>query len=60
MSSQSTADIPVGDTAPVSATTGGPAPEGGAQKAEKASHRWWVLGVIALAQLMVVLDATIV
>ncbi|MEV6006336.1 MFS transporter [Streptomyces sp. NPDC051976] len=60
MSSQSTADIPVGDTAPVSATTGGRAPSGGAQKAEKASHRWWVLGVIALAQLMVVLDATIV
>ncbi|MFJ1897090.1 MULTISPECIES: MFS transporter [unclassified Streptomyces] len=25
-----------------------------------ASHRWWVLGVIGLAQLMVVLDATIV
>src|SRR5882757_9472761 len=24
------------------------------------AHRWWVLGVIALAQLMVVLDATIV
>jgi EmrB/QacA subfamily drug resistance transporter len=24
------------------------------------SHRWWVLGVVALAQLMVVLDATIV
>src|SRR5882757_5965341 len=24
------------------------------------AHRWWVLGVVALAQLMVVLDATIV
>ncbi|MEU3460758.1 MFS transporter [Streptomyces sp. NPDC006733] len=28
--------------------------------ADHPSHRWWVLGVIGLAQLMVVLDATIV
>src|SRR4029078_8373091 len=27
---------------------------------EKANHRWWVLAVIAVAQLMVVLDATVV
>ncbi|MFJ6464845.1 MFS transporter [Streptomyces sp. NPDC091387] len=32
--------------------------EGG--KGRGSSHRWWVLGVIGLAQLMVVLDATIV
>src|SRR5579862_4586021 len=25
-----------------------------------ASRRWWVLGVVALAQLMIVLDATVV
>ncbi|WP_328464964.1 MFS transporter [Streptomyces sp. NBC_00448] len=27
---------------------------------DSSNHRWWVLGVVALAQLMVVLDATIV
>jgi EmrB/QacA subfamily drug resistance transporter len=27
---------------------------------ERANHRWWVLAVIAIAQLMVVLDATVV
>ncbi|MEV5600118.1 MFS transporter [Streptomyces sp. NPDC052299] len=31
-----------------------------APRADHPSHRWWVLGVIGLAQLMVVLDATIV
>lgn len=43
-------------------------PRGPAENGEKgknaegrgSSHRWWVLGVIGLAQLMVVLDATIV
>ncbi|MEV5676267.1 MFS transporter [Streptomyces sp. NPDC052179] len=34
-------------------------PAGGTPQ-ERPSHRWWVLGVIGLAQLMVVLDATIV
>ncbi|WUS97878.1 MFS transporter [Streptomyces sp. NBC_00708] len=37
--------------------------EAGTRKAPREpgpSHRWWVLGVIGLAQLMVVLDATIV
>ncbi|WP_435131260.1 MFS transporter [Actinacidiphila sp. bgisy144] len=40
--------------------------EGGSQRRRRPSlvdspnHRWWVLSVIALAQLMVVLDATIV
>lgn len=38
------------------ATAGPPGPVGGAGH----EHRWLVLGVIALAQLMVVLDATIV
>src|ERR1700744_3462014 len=39
---------------------------GGAKRPRRPSvvdspnHRWWVLGVVALAQLMVVLDATIV
>ncbi|MGW3491085.1 DHA2 family efflux MFS transporter permease subunit [Streptomyces sp. NPDC001054] len=39
-----------------------PAPTGtsAATREKSANHRWWVLGVIALAQLMVVLDATIV
>ncbi|OON83068.1 MFS transporter [Streptomyces tsukubensis] len=36
------------------------APGLGPSAEEKPQHRWWVLGVIALAQLMVVLDATIV
>ncbi|MCX4775510.1 MFS transporter [Streptomyces sp. NBC_01264] len=31
-----------------------------AESVDHPSHRWWVLGVIGLAQLMVVLDATIV
>ncbi|MGC9222085.1 MAG: MFS transporter, partial [Solirubrobacteraceae bacterium] len=35
---------------------------GGVQTASTRAHqtRWWVLGVLALAQLMVVLDATVV
>jgi EmrB/QacA subfamily drug resistance transporter len=64
MSSQSTADQHVGDPAavpaPAGAVSSGPVPSGPAPKAERANHRWWVLSVIALAQLMVVLDATIV
>jgi EmrB/QacA subfamily drug resistance transporter len=56
MSTQSTADAQVGRSAPqppveLSKQT----PEG-----ERPGHRWWVLAVIALAQLMVVLDATVV
>ncbi|MFF7155654.1 DHA2 family efflux MFS transporter permease subunit [Streptomyces sp. NPDC008139] len=42
---------------------GGPQPDGKPGRSSvvgTASHRWWVLGVIGLAQLMVVLDATIV
>jgi EmrB/QacA subfamily drug resistance transporter len=56
MSTQSAADAPVGD--PVSKPSlvkAGPAADG-----EGPGHRWWILAVIALAQLMVVLDATIV
>ena len=30
------------------------------RRSELPGHRWWVLGVIAIAQLMVVLDATVV
>ncbi|WP_327288185.1 MFS transporter [Streptomyces sp. NBC_01198] len=54
MSSQSAADVPVDQLKK-------PAPEKtpGA-RTERANHRWWVLAVIALAQLMVVLDATVV
>ncbi|MFC8532704.1 MFS transporter [Streptomyces sp. NPDC057249] len=36
------------------------AARGANPREEHPSHRWWVLGVIGLAQLMVVLDATIV
>jgi len=35
-------------------------PVGGHDGALHHSRRWWILGVVALAQLMVVLDATIV
>ncbi|SEG11953.1 drug resistance transporter, EmrB/QacA subfamily [Actinacidiphila yanglinensis] len=55
MSTQSAADAPVGAShrdSPV--TLDKQTPE------EHPSHRWWVLGVIAIAQLMVVLDATVV
>ncbi|RKN05523.1 MFS transporter [Streptomyces radicis] len=41
------------DQPPIEPTKG---PTGGASP----SHRWWILGVIGIAQLMVVLDATIV
>ena len=48
-------------TQDTSANTGPPSPgkprRGGP---DTPAHRWWVLGVVALAQLMVVLDATIV
>lgn len=56
MSSQSAADVPVDRlTKSAPGTSGGaPAPT------ERANHRWWVLAVIAIAQLMVVLDATVV
>lgn len=39
---------------------GSPARAGRKDRKSSPGHRWWVLGVIALAQLMVVLDATIV
>jgi EmrB/QacA subfamily drug resistance transporter len=55
MSSQPAADVPVDRLAKSPAQTATPGPP-----AEKANHRWWVLAVIALAQLMVVLDATVV
>ena len=56
MSTQSAADAHVGDTPPKSPVElSKQTPDG-----EQPSHRWWVLGVIALAQLMVVLDATVV
>ncbi|WP_329173668.1 MFS transporter [Streptomyces sp. NBC_01477] len=57
MSSQPAADVPVdrlSKTAP-ERTSGSSGP-----REEKANHRWWVLAVIAIAQLMVVLDATVV
>lgn len=38
----------------------GPGPPAGEDAESRTSHRWWALTVIALAQLMVVLDATIV
>lgn len=52
-----------GDGEPAGSPAGVAAPpaRGGAPRRERGpSHRWWVLGVIGLAQLMVVLDATIV
>ncbi|MEU6381753.1 MFS transporter [Streptomyces sp. NPDC046909] len=42
-------------TEPPSGATAPSPPEGGAPR-----HRWWILAVIGVAQLMVVLDATIV
>jgi EmrB/QacA subfamily drug resistance transporter len=42
----------------VNGTAAGRAPAAGAE--HSTPHRWWVLAVIGLAQLMVVLDATIV
>lgn len=49
------------DTSAASDRTGASSPSGPSRKdVESPSHRWWVLCVIALAQLMVVLDATIV
>ncbi|MFG1810402.1 MFS transporter [Streptomyces sp. NPDC049040] len=54
MSSQSAADVPV-DRLKKSVPDNAPG-----APAEKANHRWWVLAVIAVAQLMVVLDATVV
>ncbi|UWE11586.1 MFS transporter [Actinacidiphila bryophytorum] len=55
MSSQSAADVPVDRLSKSPAQDGSPVPP-----TEKANHRWWVLAVIAVAQLMVVLDATVV
>ncbi len=59
MSTQSTrspADPAVGDQAP-----GTRVPlDKKIPAADRPTHRWWVLAVIALAQLMVVLDATVV
>ncbi|NUS12346.1 MAG: MFS transporter [Streptomyces sp.] len=59
MSSQSAADAPVDrltKSVPDARTGGAGAPG----PTERANHRWWVLAVIAIAQLMVVLDATVV
>jgi EmrB/QacA subfamily drug resistance transporter len=56
MSTQVPADAPVGTPAE---KVQGPSLEKTAGT-ERANHRWWVLGVIAIAQLMVVLDATVV
>ncbi len=36
-----------------------PKPRAGAAAQGKENHRWLVLGVVALAQLMIVLDVTI-
>ncbi|MEU6849232.1 MFS transporter [Actinacidiphila alni] len=51
------------DTSAASGLGSGPQPDGKPGRSSVVgtpSHRWWVLGVIGLAQLMVVLDATIV
>ncbi len=56
MSTSSTADKSVGNSAPHRP----PALAEEPPAAERPNHRWWVLAVIALAQLMVVLDATVV
>jgi EmrB/QacA subfamily drug resistance transporter len=51
------------DTSAASGLGHGPQPDGKPGRSSVVgtpSHRWWVLGVIGLAQLMVVLDATIV
>ena len=49
---------------PARAETASPASEGPSEAAPRQGarheHRWWVLAVLALSQLMVVLDATIV
>jgi hypothetical protein len=48
-----TASIPTGPADPE------PAP-GGARQARGAARRWWVLAVASVAQLMVILDVTVV
>ncbi|WNI18551.1 MFS transporter [Actinacidiphila sp. ITFR-21] len=62
MSTHSTAGTSVGDPVPPKTAQGEPTADRTAADppAERANHRWWVLAVIALAQLMVVLDATVV
>ncbi|WP_078901160.1 MFS transporter [Actinacidiphila yeochonensis] len=55
MSTHSAADAPVDASPP-----GVPVELGKQPRHERANHRWWVLAVIATAQLMVVLDATVV
>ncbi|WP_335979677.1 MULTISPECIES: MFS transporter [Streptomycetaceae] len=55
MSTHSPADLNVGDPAP-----GSPVALDKPTPGAPSSHRWWVLAVIAIAQLMVVLDATVV
>jgi EmrB/QacA subfamily drug resistance transporter len=57
MSTQVPADAHVGNPVPADKA---PQAERKTPVTERASHRWWVLGVIAIAQLMVVLDATVV
>jgi EmrB/QacA subfamily drug resistance transporter len=57
--SQSTTGQRAEESAAVPDPAAGPSGQPAAG-AEKAGHRWWVLGVIAVAQLMVVLDATVV
>ncbi|WP_329137782.1 MFS transporter [Streptomyces sp. NBC_01476] len=56
MSTQSAADAHVGEPA------AGPSLDKDlpGARVEKPNHRWWVLTIIAIAQLMVVLDATVV
>ncbi|WP_202236871.1 MFS transporter [Actinacidiphila reveromycinica] len=55
MSTQSASGVNVGDSAP-----GRPVALDKQAPEEHPSHRWWILTVIAIAQLMVVLDATVV
>lgn len=53
------ADTTVDRSAPTPAP-GGTARSAAPQRGARHEHRWWVLAVLALSQLMVVLDATIV
>ncbi|MFJ2646293.1 MFS transporter [Streptomyces sp. NPDC087420] len=59
MAAKSPADTSVGDPVPQQNKVP-PDTARETDKPERANHRWWVLTVIALAQLMVVLDATVV
>jgi EmrB/QacA subfamily drug resistance transporter len=58
MATKTPADTSVGEPVPPQSKV--PPDPVRTDKPERSNHRWWVLTVIALAQLMVVLDATVV